>query len=149
MEQRKTEPVEFDGSATQDILDTAQDVLKTVVITPDDSFAIFLGGSDRLTMYVAKRTEGWSVKELTVENAEKFTFDNENDAASITNANNLLISYGTGGLDFHPGCRSGRNLPSLSALIPPPKTSPPLTTHSLHINGIFEPIVELFNDRCR
>ena len=79
-----------------------KDILKAVLITPDDEWAVFLGGDKKLKVYGAKLSDGFeNMRELTIDNPRQYTFNEEDHKACIMPNGGemfLLIS-----------CKGGRN----------------------------------------
>jgi hypothetical protein len=62
-----------------------EDKLKTVLVTPDDNWAVFLGGDKELKVYVAALPNGLkNMCELKIDKAGDYTFDKETHKACIT-----------------------------------------------------------------
>jgi hypothetical protein len=80
-----------------------QDILKTVLIAPDDTYAVLLGGEDRLNIYTADlgqmKSKGIKGMSLKVDLPEKYKYNAYKDAACIIEAKGnvkILISYHDG-----------------------------------------------------
>jgi len=86
-----------------ELKDQHQDTLKTVLIAADDTYAVLLGGEDRLNIYIADlgqlTTKGIPGIRLIVDLPRKYKYNPYKDAACIMEADGnvkILISYHDG-----------------------------------------------------
>jgi len=87
--------------ATEKHVEHNGDILKAVLIAPDDSWAVFLGGDKRLNIYGAYLPNGLdSIQQLKVDRPEQYGYDSAKDKACIVPGESgdkfLLISYRDG-----------------------------------------------------
>jgi hypothetical protein len=89
------------ADATQKLVKHNDDVLKAILIAPDDRWAVFLGGDKRLNIYGACLPDGLdSMQQLKIDQPEQYVYDSAKDKACIMpgeiGSEFLLISYRDG-----------------------------------------------------